>query len=437
MPATAIEAATTRAVFRRVIPFLMLCYFVAYVDRVNVGFAALTMNHDIGLSPSAYGAGAGIFFLSYFVFEVPSNLAVERFGAKRWIVRIMVSWGIVAAAMALIVGPYSFYAVRFALGAAEAGFFPGILFYLTLWFPRAYRGRIVGWFMAAIPISTIIGAPVSGAILGMDGLLGLHGWQWLYILEGIPAVLLAALVPFLLTDTPERAAWLGAAERDWLIGRLRLERLEMEAEGKITVVQALLDVRVLGLSLVYFGAISCTFGLGFFLPTIVKGFGVTNTQAGFITAIPYVFGLLGMLTVGRRSDRTGTRRLHCAAGLVIGAAGLVASTAVDDPVLKMVAFSVAAFGFLGCQPVFWSIPSTFLTGAAAAGGIALINALGGLAGFFGPSVVGWIRQETGSYLWGMVTVAGCALVAAVVVMALGVGDVAPRPRGRLAEGAVG
>ncbi len=430
MPAAEIETATLRVMVRRLLPLLMLCYFVAYVDRVNVGFAALTMNRDVGLSAAAFGTGAGIFFLSYFLFEVPSNLAVERLGARRWIARIMVSWGVVAMAMALVVGPRSFYAMRFLLGAAEAGFFPGILFFLTLWFPRAHRARVVGWFMAAIPLSTIIGAPVSGLILGMDGVLGLRGWQWLYVLEGAPAVLLGLLLPWMLADRPEQAGWLTEAQRGWLCGRLAQERGELEASsGRPGVMQALLDGRVLALSLVYFGAISCTFGVAFWLPQMIKGYGFSDVGTGFATAIPYLFGMAGMLGVSRRSDRTGERHLHCAAGLLLGAAGLLGSTAVGDPVLKIAMFSVAAFGFLGCQPVFWAIPSSMLGGRAAAGGLALINALGGLAGFFGPFVMGAVRQATGSYVWGIATIAGCAVVAAAIVLALraSAGRTAPLP----------
>jgi ACS family tartrate transporter-like MFS transporter len=413
------ETQVTKAVFKRLVPFLMFCYFIAYVDRVNVGFAALTMNRDLGFTATVFGTGAGIFFLGYFLFEVPSNLAVARFGAARWIMRIMLSWGVVAAAMAFVTGVKSFYIMRFVLGTAEAGFFPGILFYVTLWFPQAYRGRVIGWFMAAIPISTIIGAPVSGLILGLDGAFGLRGWQWLYILEGLPAILLACAVPLVLTDSPARATWLQPAERDWLADRLARERREREAVERLSVMKALTDVRVLSLSLVYFGAIACTFGLGFFLPQIIKGMGLSNTQTGFATAVPYLFGMLGMLTIGRRSDRVGERRFHCAFGLVVGAIGLIGSTLVSDPAPTLVAFSVAAFGFLGSQPVFWTIPAQLLTGAAAAGGLALINAVGGLAGFFGPFVVGAIKDATGSYSWGMIVVAGCALVAAVIVVALG------------------
>ena len=230
---TATEARVTRLIFRRLVPFLMLCYFIAYVDRVNVGFAALTMNRDLGFTSTVFGTGAGIFFLGYFLFEVPSNLAVAKFGATRWIMRIMLSWGVVAIAMALVRGASSFYIMRFVLGAAEAGFVPGILFYLTLWFPRAYRGRIIGWFMAAIPISTIIGAPVSGLVLGLDGMLGLHGWQWLYIVEGVPAVILAFLVPYVLTDFPAQATWLDADGRSWLANCLARERRERDRKSVV------------------------------------------------------------------------------------------------------------------------------------------------------------------------------------------------------------
>ncbi len=322
---------------------------------------------------------------------------------------------------------HTFYAIRVLLGIAEAGFFPGIIFYLTLWFPSAYRGRIIGWFMAAIPISTIIGAPVSGLILGMDGMLGLRGWQWLYIIQGLPAVILAFVVPYWLTDTPAKAPWLDDHGRAWLIDRLTTERRQREAVERFSVTRALVDMRVWALCLVYFGAIACTFGLGFWLPQIIKGMGLSNTQTGFVTALPYIVGMAGMLLIGRRSDRVGERRWHCAFGLVLGAAGLIASTLVGDPVMRMVAFSVAAFGFLGSQPVFWAIPSSLLTGAAAAGGLALINAVGGLAGFFGPFVVGAIKDATGSYSWGMIAIAGCALVAAVIVVALGEQRAAVQP----------
>jgi ACS family tartrate transporter-like MFS transporter len=267
--------------------------------------------------------------------------------------------------------------------------------------------------LAAVP------SDFFSSLLGLDGVFGLHGWQWLYILEGLRAVVLAILVPFVLTDPPERAKWLAGDARAWLLARLAQERREREAAEHLSVLKAQLDPRVLALSLMYFGAIACTFGLGFWLPQIIKGMGLTNTETGFATAIPYLFGMFGMVTLGRWSDRIGERRFHCALGLIVGAAGLIASTLVSGPIATMIAFSVAAFGFLGSQPVFWAIPSALLTGAAAAGGLALINAVGGPAGFLGPFAVGAIKDATGSYSWGMVAIACCALIAAVIVMAPG------------------
>ncbi|HET6605999.1 MAG TPA: MFS transporter, partial [Rhodopila sp.] len=282
-----VEKRTIAKVSRRLVPFLMLCYFVAYLDRVNVSSAALTMNKDLNISETVFGIGAGIFFFSYFIFEVPSNLALERFGARKWIARIMLSWGILSGAMALVQGEYSFYTVRVLLGAAEAGFFPGIIFYLTLWFPAVYRARIIGWFMAAIPLSSVIGFPVSGLILGLHGVGGLAGWKWLFILEATPAVILAVVTWFYLTDRPADASWLAADERAWLQDRLNAEIRQKEKVHHMSVVQALVNPKVLALSLVYFGAVAINYGTAFFLPQIVKGFGgLSNSTALFISAIP-------------------------------------------------------------------------------------------------------------------------------------------------------
>ncbi|MGF6981967.1 sugar phosphate permease [Paraburkholderia atlantica] len=307
-----LEARTLHRVTMRLIPFLMLCYFIAYLDRVNVGFAALQMNKALDLSASAFGFGAGVFFLAYFFFEVPSNLLLERFGARRWIARIMFSWGILAGAMAFIpdiarftgLSPaHVFYGLRILLGIAEAGFFPGIIFLLTLWFPAAYRGRVVGYFMAAIPLSTVIGGPISGALLSLDGIGGLGGWQWLYLIEAAPAVLLSFAVLFYLTDKPADATWLSTEERDWLIARQKQEREHREAVRHFSVKEALINPRVLAIALIYFGANATNYGLSFFLPQIVKAFGLTNLQTGFVTSLPYVIGLIGMIVWGRHSDR--------------------------------------------------------------------------------------------------------------------------------------
>jgi ACS family tartrate transporter-like MFS transporter len=413
-----LETRTIARVTTRLVPFLIVCYFVAYLDRVNVGFAALTMNRDLGISQTAYGLGAGIFFLSYFLFEVPSNLFLERFGARKWIARIMLSWGILSGLTAVVRGEYSFYLVRFLLGIAEAGFFPGIIFYLTLWFPAAYRARIIGYFMAAIPLSSVLGAPVSGALLGLDGITGLHGWQWLFIVEAVPALLLSAAVFFYLTDRPLEATWLPTEGRVWLAERLEQEERHRKAAQHFTVAQALLNPRVLALSLVYFGAVACNYGIGFFLPQIVKGFGLSNLQTGFVTAIPYIIGTIAIVYWGRRSDRTGERKGHAAFALFLAGAGILAASFLADPTMKMTALSVAAFGVFGCLPVFWTLPTAFLSGAAAAGGIAIINSIGNLSGFAGPYAMGYIKDATGEYEGGLQLLAALGFLAMLIVLAL-------------------
>jgi D-galactonate transporter len=430
-----LETSTLAKVTKRLVPFLIICYFVAYLDRVNVGFAALTMNQDLGLSQTAFGFGAGIFFIAYFIFEVPSNLLLERFGARKWIARIMLSWGILSGLMAFIPdiaratglgNENSFYLIRVLLGAAEAGFFPGIIFYLTLWFPSEYRARIVGYFMAAIPLSTVIGAPISGLLLNLHGGLGLAGWQWLFIIEAVPAIILAGVVFFYLTDRPADAAWLAADERKWLAERLTLEQKQREAVHEYTVAQALVNPRVIGLSLVYFGAVATNYGLGFFLPQIVKAFGLTTFMTTVVAAAPYAVGLVAMVWWGRRSDRVAERRFHTAFPLFVAAAGIAVSTALDDPTLKMLSFCVAGFGIFACLPVFWTLPTAFLSGAAAAAGIAVINSIGNLAGFAGPFAMGWIKDHTGSYAGGLLLLSGLGIIAMGTVLTLGHDDALER-----------
>jgi MFS transporter, ACS family, tartrate transporter len=363
--------------------------------------------------------GSGIFFLAYFVFEVPSNLLLNRFGARRWIARIMLTWGLLSGAMAFIGGETGFYVVRVLLGVAEAGFFPGIIFFLTLWYPALYRARVVGCFMAAIPLSTVIGAPLSGELLGLDGFLGFKGWQWLFLIEAAPALLLSAVVLFYLTDRPEEAQWLSAEERSWLVGRLARERRRREGAGPDRVLDALIMPRVLALSLVYFGCVASNYGLTFFLPQIVKAFGLSNVQTGWVAMLPYLVGAVSIVWWGRRSDRLQERRFHIAFPLFVAAAGLAASTLTDDPVLRMAAFSVAGFGIFGSLGVFWTLPTAFLSGAAAAGGIAIINSIGNLAGFAGPFVMGWVKDQTGSYTVGLLGLGALALVAMAVALGLG------------------
>ena len=427
MNMNALEISTLTKVTKRLVPFLIICYFVAYLDRVNVGFAALTMNQDLGLSQTAYGFGAGIFFLAYFLFEVPSNLLLERFGARKWIARIMLSWGILSGLTAFIPNIASatsmgnenaFYLIRVLLGAAEAGFFPGIIFYLTLWFPGEYRARIVGYFMAAIPLSTVIGAPISGLLLTVHGAGGLAGWQWLFIMEAVPAIVLSGVVFFYLTDRPADAAWLEQDERNWLTERLTLERKQREALYEYSVAQAMVNPRVIALSLVYFGAVATNYGLGFFLPQIVKAFGLSTFLTTVVSAAPYVVGTAAMIWWVLRSDHTGERRWHTAIPLFLAAAGIAASTVLNDPALKMISFCVAGFGIFACLPVFWTLPTAFLSGAPAAAGIAVINSIGNLAGFAGPFAMGWIRDHSGSYTGGLLLLSGLGIIAMGIVLGL-------------------
>jgi MFS transporter, ACS family, tartrate transporter len=422
-----LETRTMARVTARLVPFLIVCYFVAYLDRVNVGFAALQMNKALDLSASAFGFGAGIFFIAYFFFEVPSNLLLERFGARRWIARIMFTWGIIAGAMAFIPqlahwsgfsNAHVFYALRILLGVAEAGFFPGIIFLLTLWFPAKYRARVVGYFMAAIPLSTVIGAPISGSLLSLDGKEGLAGWQWVYLLEAAPALVLSFVVLYYLTDKPADAHWLAADERDWLVARQAQERRHREAVHTFRVMEALFNPRVLAVALIYFGANATNYGLSFFLPQIVKSFGLTNLQTGFVTSLPYAVGVISMVLWGRHSDRRLERKRHVAFALTVAALGIAAAAGLDNPVLKMLALSIAGFGIFGCLPVIWTLPAAFLSGAAAAGGIAAVNSLGNLAGFFGPYAMGWIKDSTGGFGAGLLCLAGAGLVGAGAALIL-------------------
>ena len=423
-----LEKRTIRKVTVRLVPFLILCYFIAYLDRVNVGFAALTMNKELGLTATMFGFGSGIFFVAYFLFELPSNLFLDRFGARRWIARIMVTWGIVSGLTAFVVpiarltglgNEYSFYGLRILLGLAEAGFFPGIIFYLTLWFPGVYRGLVVGQFMAAVPISSIIGAPVSGAVLGLDGFAGLAGWQWLFIIEAVPSLVLAVVVYFYLTDYPSEATWLADDERTWLDGRLKAERAQREAAHNISVWEAIFHLRVWALSIVYFGAVAGLYGVQFWLPQIVKAFGLSNFGTGLVVALPYIAGAVAMVLYGRWSDRGQQRAVHVGIALAIMAAGIAAATLTGNPFLTMVAFTVGSCGVFMALPVTWTLPTAVLSGTSAAAGIAVINSVGNLAGFVGPFAMGWIKDATGSFTGGLLLIAALGVVAMVIVLVLG------------------
>jgi D-galactonate transporter len=421
-----IEKRTIGKVMWRLMPFLFVCYFVAYLDRVNVGFAKLQMNAALGLSEAAYGLGAGLFFISYFLLEVPSNLALDRFGARLWIARIMFTWGLVSALFAFIApisamtglsNEWVFYILRFVLGAAEAGFFPGIIFYLTLWFPSVYRARVVALFMLAIPFSSIVGAPVSGALLNLSG-GGLDGWQWLFILEAIPSILMAFGVVFYLTDRPAQARWLTEDERGWLQGRLDAEHEHKQAAEHISIGKAFSDSRVLACAFVYFCLNAASYGVAFFLPTIVKGFGVSNFQTGLLAALPFVFGAIGMVLLGRSSDRTLKRREHVCFAMILAAVGVAGAGLVSSPVLVLGLLCLSQIGVSATPPLLWPIPSAFLTGTSAAAGIAVINAIGNLSGFAGPYMMGYLKDTTGDFTAGLLVLGGCTLVGGIVAITL-------------------
>jgi ACS family tartrate transporter-like MFS transporter len=417
---TADPAVTAVArVTRRLIPFLFLLYLLNFLDRVNVGFAALEMNRDLGFGPAVYGFGAGVFFLGYCLFEVPSNLVLYRTGARLWIARIMVTWGLAASAMMFVRAPTSFFVIRFLLGVAEAGFFPGIIFYLTYWYPARERAKAYAWFLAAIPICGVVGGPISGALLGLDGYLGLQGWQWLFLLEGIPSVLVGLAVLWLLPDRPRDARWLAPAERSWLEATLEEEGSHATAGHGVSFLKALRNPMVWLLGLTYFLLVVALYGFALWLPQLIKASGTfTNFQVGVITAIPYAIAAVGMVMVGRRSDRTGERYFHLALPALAGAVGFVAVTRMGSTGPLVAALSLTAFGVLAWLGPFWSMPTAFLKEQAAAGGIALVNSMGAVGGFVGPYVLGQVKQRTGSFTGGLLILGACLVAAVVIVMGL-------------------
>lgn len=396
MPAPDIRRATIAKVTRRTLPFLMLCFFIAFVDRVNVSVASLQMNDDLGLSDAAFGLGAGIFFIGYVLFEVPSNLVLDKVGARRWIARIMITWGLVTIAMMFVVGPKSFYAVRFLLGVAEAGFYPGVIYYLSQWFPAQERGRGFSLFQTAAPIALAIGSPLAGALLHLDGSLGLEGWQWVFLVTGIPAVVVGAITFFYLTDKPADATWLTAEERTWL-GTTMDEERELYGSGH-SLRGALRNKFVWLLSAVYFLIVMSLYGVTFWLPKTVKDItGSGDFVTSLLAAIPWVAAAVAIVLVARHSDRTGERRFHVAIPCFAGAVGLaLTALTLGQPVFALAALALTAAGIQSGIPPFWGLPTAFLSGTAAAGAIALINSLGNIGGFTGPYIAGLINDATGS-----------------------------------------
>lgn len=414
-----------RKVAWRLIPFMALLYFVAFLDRVNIGFAALSMNDELGLSASMFGFASGIFFLGYVLFEVPSNLIMERVGARLWIARIMITWGLLSAGTAFVTTPESLYVLRFLLGVAEAGFFPGMILYLTYWFPASYRARILSAFMIALPVSTVIGAPISTAMLSVDW-MGLSGWQWMFLLEGIPAVLLGFVVLLLLRDGPAKAPWLAQDERRWLEIELVRERIA-GGSHHVHMSHALKDPRVWFLGLTYFGMLVGLYGFGMWLPQIIRGLdsslgaNISNLQIGLITAVPYSIAAIAMYTWGRHSDATGERTWHVALPAFAGAVGLITSAQLADaPALSLAALTLSAIGIYAALPVFWTLPTGMLTGTAAAAGIALVNSIGNVGGFMGPMLVGYVKDASGSFavsLWALAALVAFSGLAALALSA--------------------
>ena len=418
-----IEKVTMRRVLLRLVPFLMVCYFFALLDRVNVGFAALQMNKDLGLSPSMFGFAASLFFVSYFLVEVPSNLALQKVGARRWIARIMITWGLVTACTALVVGPHSLYAMRFLLGGAEAGFFPGAILYLTYWLPSPYRARILATFTISIPLATFLGSPLSVGLLELDGVLGLRGWQWLFILEGLPTVLLGLACLFVLTDKPAHASWLTAEQRQWLIGRMEVEAAARKPVGHLTLWQLATNKYFLVMALVCSGASATGSVLSVWQPQLLKSFGLSNLQTGFINSIPYGIAIVLMVLWGRHSDRTAERRWHTAIPLLLAAGGFtglgLAGTAIVPTIIMVSCCLVGAYAFKG---PFWALSASWLSTSTLAAGLAGINAISNLiGGGLMVNVVGVTKEWTGSFVLGMLPLALLCAVAAACVLTLGRG----------------
>jgi ACS family tartrate transporter-like MFS transporter len=405
-------------VIRRLVPFIFICYVVAYIDRVNIGFAARQMQKDLGMSDAVYGFGAGLFFLGYCLFEIPSNLILERVGARVWIARIMIVWGLVSMAMMFVAGAWSFYAMRVLLGLAEAGFFPGMVLYLTYWFPARQRAKVGALFMAGAPIAIAVGSPLSEGLLKLDGQYGLRGWQWLFLAEGLPAVVLGIVALRYLTDRPEKAAWLPAAERAWLQDEIAREHTQHAVHRNLF--HGLLNPRVAVLCTIYFLNTLATYGVFLFLPKILhEASGFSGQKLAGITAIPFVVALAGMVLIGRHSDRTGERQRHVAACAFTAAIGLaLAALFQGSVVLIVLSFTLSQLGQRAFQGVFWAIPPMFLGGTAAAAGIAMINAMGNLGGFVGPTLVGWARGGSQDYTSGLLVLAVGLVIEAILVLSL-------------------
>lgn len=414
-PRSALESATIRKVSFRLVPFLMICYFLAFLDRVNAGFAALQMNKAIGLSHAAFGIGGGLFFISYIVCEIPSNLMLEKFGARLWIARIMVTWGMISSAMAFIVGPYSFYAARFLLGAAEAGFFPGVILYLTYWFPTEYRGRIVATFMMAIPISSFLGSPISASLLSVKG-FGMQGWQWMFILEGVPAIMFGLLTLFYLPSRPSEASWLTDEQKQWLVGRLGSEQKKTKAVGHMPLWKVLMNKYVLVLAVVYGASSAISNALSLWQPQIIKSFGLTNIQTGLLNSIPFGLASAAMILWGRRADHTGERVWNTALPMALCAVSLGLTLVLHSLAAMIILLSLTLIGNYAIKGPFWALATDWLSKDTAAAGIAQINTVAHIFTFAATSSLGIIRGATGSFALALLPLTILAAIGSVSIV---------------------
>jgi ACS family tartrate transporter-like MFS transporter len=417
-PINELATVTLRKISWRLIPFLFVLYVIAWLDRVNVGFAGLQMNADLGFSSTVFGFGSGIFFLGYCLFEIPSNIILERVGARIWIARIMVTWGLISAGLMFVRSPAVFYLLRFLLGAAEAGFFPGVIYYLSLWYPTAHRARAIAAFMTAVPVAGLIGGPLSGALLGLDGLHGLAGWQWLFLLEGLPAVVLGTSVLFYLNDRPETTPWLAPAERDWLVETLATERKACVLRPNIRV--ALTDITVWKLGIIFLLVAAGFYGYSFWSPLIIKSLtGLSNFKVGLVLGAVSAVTIIGMLLNSYHSDRTGERAVHIAVPLLVMAVGLLGCALLRQPALAIIALALVPLGHCSSYGPFWSMPTQFLSGPAAAAGIALVTMIANIGGFAGPALIGVLKTQTGTYTTAFLLLGGLAVIATLLALRIG------------------
>ncbi|GFM52854.1 MFS transporter [Pseudomonas cichorii] len=408
-----------RRVMLRILPFIFLCYVISYLDRTNVGFAAISMNKDLGLTATMFGWAAGLFFFGYFIFEIPSNLLMQRFGARVWIARIMITWGLISMATAFATGPISFSLLRFLLGVAEAGFTPGVYLYFTYWFPGKWRAKAIAAFLLGIPTANIIGSPLSGWLMEMHGIMGLKNWQFLLVAEALPAVLLGIACLFVLVDTPAKARWMNDREKTWLGERLKQEQQAIGSSHGNTLRSALTNPKVFTLAAINFCCIVGSVGIGLWMPQIIKSLGMTNTTVGLVTALPYVLGAISMTIWARLANRSQQRLPYVAGALAFAAVALVGAALTDEPIMKVTCLALTVSGILSFQATFWAIPSTILTGRAAAGGLALIVSIGNLGGFAGPFLIGLIKDATQSFAVPFYVVASILMLGTCLMLWLG------------------